>query len=370
MSDNADALIALVDGEDINQVTRMVKELDPIAMPSQHDEELRQENTSDNHFARATSKINVYEKIPFAGGDGDYSILSVLFGAHSIGEGIFGYLNMIDSNKVRVQCVECRKAVMDFPWLDIDSRIKGSVSAWRTAFPVARAVNVSYRYDLDDADFAHIRGDARVRLHSVNMDGCRAVTDAAFIHLRGINTLYMYSCNQETITDAAFVHLRGIHKLNMSRCNQATITDAAFVHLRGIHTLLIRGCSQISITDVAFESLRKIHTLDMNSCDQETITDAAFVHLRGINTLNIGWCNQITITDAAFTHLRGVQTLQMGFCDQITITKVAIANLAGIALLDTASCVRDVRLAAALVLGVEYESDADFEAGDGDGGTE
>ena len=40
-------------------------------------------------------RINVYENIPFAGGDGDYSILSVLFGAHSTGEGIFGFLNMI-----------------------------------------------------------------------------------------------------------------------------------------------------------------------------------------------------------------------------------------------------------------------------------
>ena len=51
-------------------------------------------------------RINVYENIPFAGGDGDYSILSVLFGAHSIEEGIFGYLNMKDLNKVR--CSMCR----------------------------------------------------------------------------------------------------------------------------------------------------------------------------------------------------------------------------------------------------------------------
>ena len=28
--------------------------------------------------------INVYENIPFAGGDGDYSILSVLFGENSV----------------------------------------------------------------------------------------------------------------------------------------------------------------------------------------------------------------------------------------------------------------------------------------------
>ena len=88
---------------------------------------------------------------------------------------------MIDSNKVRVQCVECRQAVMDFPWMDANSRITGSVKAWRAAFPVARAVNVSERQDIVDADFVHIRGDARVRLHTVDMRWCRSVTDAAFV---------------------------------------------------------------------------------------------------------------------------------------------------------------------------------------------
>ena len=167
-------------------------------------------------YFQPASMINVYENIPFAGGDGDYSILSVLFGAHSIGDGIFGYLNMIDSNKVRLLCKECRQAVMDFPWMDDKSDIKGSVKAWRLAFPVARAVNVSNRYDFVDADFVHIRGDARVRLHTVNITYCRNVTDAAFVNLRGIHTLIMIGCNQATITDAALVNLREIPTLDTS----------------------------------------------------------------------------------------------------------------------------------------------------------
>ena len=32
---------------------------------------------------------------------------------------------------------------MDFPWIDAKSIIKGSLEAWRAAFPAARAVNVS-----------------------------------------------------------------------------------------------------------------------------------------------------------------------------------------------------------------------------------
>jgi hypothetical protein len=226
--------------------------------------------------AQSAVRINVYANIPFAGGEGDYSILSVLFGAHSIGEGIFSFLTMIDSNKVRVQCVECRNAVMDFPWMDAESEIKGSVEAWRAAFPVARAVNVSRRDDIVDADFVHIRGDARVRLHTVNMYKCRAVTDAAFVHLRGIHTLDMGTCDQATITDAAFVHLTGIHTLHMSSCDQAAITDSAFMHLRGIHTLNINLCNRETITPAALTHLRgKIHALYTFGCSPAVCSAAA-----------------------------------------------------------------------------------------------
>ena len=83
--------------------------------------------------------------------------------------------------------------------MDSESIIKGSVKAWRAAFPVARAVNVLYR--VADADFVHIRGDARVRLHTVNIKICTSVTDAAFLYLRGIHTLDMSYCYQETITE-------------------------------------------------------------------------------------------------------------------------------------------------------------------------
>ena len=51
-----------------------------------------------------------------------------------------------------------------------------------------------------------------------------------------------YSCNQATITDAAFVHLRGIHALNMILCRQANITDTAFVQLHGIRVFNTNYC--------------------------------------------------------------------------------------------------------------------------------
>ena len=224
-----------VDVDNNNHIEPLVRELDTLndEMTSIH---IDLTSTAERHedgeeitasavvvpLSRSAVRINVYENIPFAGGDGDYSILSVLFGAHSIGEGIFGYLTMIDSNKVRVQCVECRQAVMDFPWMDAVSRITGSVKAWRAAFPCARAVNVSRRRDIVDADFVHIRGDARVRLHTVNMS-------------------YITTTPPLMITDAALVYLRGIHTLDMSYSYDLLLIQCFSETIGVIHTLNISG---------------------------------------------------------------------------------------------------------------------------------
>ena len=266
------------------------------------------------------------DAIPFAVGEGTHSILSVLNGAHSIGEGILGFLTMRESNALRGACREFREAVMDFPWMDANSIIKSIVEAWCEVFPAVRAVTVSKRLDIVNADFVHIHGVARARLHTVNIWECSWVTDAAFVHLRGIQFLDMKRCKQVTITNADFMHLRGIHKLIMWGCNQATSTDAAFVHLRGIYTLYMVLCNQATITNAAFVHLRGINELYMAGFNQVTITDATFVHLRGIQELYISDCNKITITDASFVHLRGIKELNMSFCDEATITPAALSG--------------------------------------------
>ncbi len=166
-------------------------------------------------------RINVYENIPFAGGDGDYSILSVLFGPHSIGEGICNFLLHIHVCLYHNKVHACRKAVMDFPWMDAVSHIKGSNKAWRASFPCASAVNVQCHNNIVDADFLHIRGDAHVRLRYCSQV---TVTGAAFMNLRGILTLVRRATaikNYHPITDATFVNLRKIQSLDMSLCSRA-----------------------------------------------------------------------------------------------------------------------------------------------------
>jgi hypothetical protein len=203
---------------------------------------------------------------------------------------------------------------------------------------------------IDDRFFAPLAGT----IHTLSIRWCPFVTDAAFVHLKGIHTLDMSHCNQETITDAAFKHLKGIHTLNMSHCTQHTITNKAFEHLKGIHTLDISGCKRV--TDAAFEHLRGIHTLDMAGCRQ--ITDRAFEHLKGIHTLSVGACTQLTdaamahisgvrnlavwgctrLTDEAFRHLAGVEVLNMNRCSDTLITPAVLGYLRGARYISAARC--------------------------------
>ena len=179
-------------------------------------------------------------------GDRDFetTVLSVLAGAHGVGEGVLGFFDTREARALRLVCVEFRDTVASAPWADLGTRI-WNVGRWRTCFPHARKANISRVYSIVDADFAHFEG-----IHTLDMSHCSqaGITDGAFVHLTGIHTLDMSWCVQAGITDAAFVHLKGIHTLDMACCRQAGITDAAFVHLKGLHTLDIRACDQPGIT--------------------------------------------------------------------------------------------------------------------------
>jgi hypothetical protein len=213
------------------------------------------------------------------------TVLSVLAGAHSVGDGILGYFDTREARVIRLVCTEFREAVAVVPWADMRTRIWGNVGGWRKSFPRATKANIS-------VDYMQVRHNA--------------IVDADFVHFEGIHSLNMSRCSQVGITDAAFAHLKGIHTLDLSWCSQAGITDAAFAHLKGIHTLDMSICLQAGITDAAFAHLTGIHTLIMLNCCQAGITDAAFAHLKGIHTLNIWACYQAGITDALRDRLRAV----------------------------------------------------------------
>jgi hypothetical protein len=164
------------------------------------------------------------------------TVLSVLSGAHSVGEGILGFFNTREARTIRLICAEFREAVAAVPWADMGTRVSRNLGGWRASFPRATKANISV----------------------TNPQLRTAIVDADFVHFEGINMLNMERCRQAGITDAAFVHLKGIYMLKMRDCNQVGITDAAFVHLNGIHTLSMRRCGQAGITPELRDHLRAV----------------------------------------------------------------------------------------------------------------
>ena len=149
-----------------------------------------------------------------------FGILAPPAGAHGVGAGVFGFLSTCDARALRLVCRLCCADVAAERWIDAETRITGSLAAWRACFPGARAANVSGRADLTDADFAHLAG-----VKTLNMQWCHGITDAGLAHLRGIHTLDMRYCTGIT-GDAGLPHLAGIHALYVTGCTPAAVFAA------------------------------------------------------------------------------------------------------------------------------------------------
>ncbi len=112
-------------------------------------------------------------RVPFCGGVEPTSVLSVLAGAHSVGEGIFAFLTTQDATPLRLLCREMRDAIASFEWWDDKTRIINArrLPSWRAAFPFARAAV------LTDAHLGPAEWESLRNLESLSVVGCTGVTD-------------------------------------------------------------------------------------------------------------------------------------------------------------------------------------------------
>ena len=183
------------------------------------------------------------------------SVMTVLWSDHDRSDvpfehGILRFFTMREARTLRAVCREFLDNVDVTPWDDLDSRIENNdvsfqttFTLWRTCFPRAIAANVVGNLYIRDADFKLFRG-----LSALNISWCAGgvhdggglicITEAAFLHLRGIRKLIMCHCTV-LLTDAAITQLRGIESLDIGRCRDVQITPAAFLQLRGITSLCV-----------------------------------------------------------------------------------------------------------------------------------
>lgn len=259
-----------------------------------------------------------------------YTVLRALADAHkSRGwlPGLLGYFDTLEARPLRLVCLEMKRAVFDYPWCDVNTRIGGSLELWRQCFSKAVGANVSGRKDLVDKNFISLQNLLALDMSLCNQEG---ITYRAFRNLKGIVGLDISGCNQKGITDRAFRYIKGVLTLNMSGCNQEGITDSALV--TGILQLDISLCKQL--TNKFFASLHGIHTLIMRGCSND-ISDAAFAHLAGITVLDISENSQPGITDVAFSHIAGIEELNLSNCNLESLTEGVLAHLTSVGTLNT-----------------------------------
>ena len=194
--------------------------------------------------------------------------------------------------------------------------------------------------DVDDHTFAKMC--QFVRAPSLNMYGCKKVTNFAHIKLLPIRTLSLSECG---VTDACLAHLQHLHHLrtlNLARCVQ--ITDQGLAHLEQLPLtgLNLRECRKLTAAGLIHLRQMPLKKLQLTfNLLQMHINDAGLNHLLNIpleilsltrvsdqglfnlgqistiNNLNLSYCE---ITDAGLSHLQHlpIHTLKLASCHRIT----------------------------------------------------
>jgi len=73
------------------------------------------------------------------------TVLSTLYGAHSVGKGLLSFFSTREARALRLVNDEMRAALAGVPWADAKPRIARDLRAWRASFPKARKANISGR---------------------------------------------------------------------------------------------------------------------------------------------------------------------------------------------------------------------------------
>ena len=158
---------------------------------------------------------------------------------------ILTFFTMAEARTLRLVEQEMRVNVENYPWRDSETRITGSVEAWRRSFPYALSANLSSRPDF--YHFSLLEGIA-----TLDMSYCthHCITSYSFSKLSGsLKQLRMTGCRQ--ITDDALAHLKGIQHLDISYCSDGALTPAGLLALIAVPVVRVAGCNK-ELRDAAY----------------------------------------------------------------------------------------------------------------------
>jgi hypothetical protein len=165
------------------------------------------------------------------------------------------------------------------------TRVMGSISLWKSAFPQAKCINIRGNYNVVSDDFKYLD-----MVETLDMSLCCPIMSCdSFLKLPNLKNLNLQGCVQTELSfrDDIFISLSGLITLYMD--NNYGITDDALSYMPLLEDLTIHSC--FHITDYGIRKLKKLKRLDLYN--QRFITNDVFKGLE-LETLKIYRMKHIT----------------------------------------------------------------------------
>lgn len=134
-----------------------------------------------------------------------------------------------------------------------------------------------------DAGMAHFKG--LVKLESLGLYNCKAITDVGLTNLAGLRNLRWLNLGSTRITDNGLAHLAGLRNLRTLDLGTTRISDAGLEHLKGlaqIDTLLL---FETRVGDRSMEIIAGFPNMRRLVLASTRITDNGLAHLARLTNL-------------------------------------------------------------------------------------
>jgi hypothetical protein len=202
-------------------------------------------------------------------------MVDALQGEHEAGGGFLGFLSTREAVAYRAADRRAKEAVEEFVWRDRETRIAGSMQAWRRCFPKATHANLSNRSDLRHHEFPNLRG-----VTSLNLSGCEcfSICNDTFQYLSDLKELNLSGSWQDPTVWAVlrtafdehlFKHLAKLEILYLDDFQIPKFTGWFAAYLPRLYLLSLRRMkSRPDRTVILFKALTRAHmvSVDLRGC--------------------------------------------------------------------------------------------------------
>ena len=166
---------------------------------------------------------------------------------HNIFPEICKYMNLRELIKLE-QLSKCHKDIIrSYPWDHLMVRLMTNTLDVLKMYKFMK-LDLSYTY-ISNKSVKELK-----KCHTLNLRGCRKVTDESVKELKNCHTLDL---NYTKVTDESVKELKNCHALDLRYTN---VTDESVKELKNCHTLNLYGTK---VTNESAKELKNCHTLNV-----------------------------------------------------------------------------------------------------------